>query len=69
MSETQKPRSSTLPGILYVVGLCALLVAISVYYKGADTYCRYQSKDMPLLDMAPECRDADTESIAADPAE
>lgn len=52
-----------------MVGLCAFLVAISVYYKGADNYCRYQAKDMPLSDKAPECRDADIDSITADPAE
>ena len=69
MSETQKPPGRNLAGILYVVGLCAFLVAISVYYKGADNYCRYQAKDMPLSDKAPECRDADIDSITADPAE
>ncbi len=47
-----------LSGVLYIVGLCAVLIAISWYFKGDDDYCRYNGPPRPMEDIAPECRDA-----------
>ena len=46
-----------LSGVLYVVGLCAVFIAISWYYKEQDSYCRYAAENRPMEDIAPECRD------------
>ena len=51
-----KPQSSSLAGILYVVGLCVVMIGVSAYYKQADDYCRYNAEGKPISEMAPECQ-------------
>ena len=55
------PRPFSLAGILYVVGLCVVMIAVSAYYKERDEYCRYAAKGKPISEMAPECQEAAAE--------
>jgi|GEM_PF-2204375 len=60
------PKSSSLAGIFYVVGLCLFLIGVSAYYKTDDQYCRYNAEGKPISEMAPECQAAAAEFRASE---
>ena len=61
-----KPRPFSLAGILYVVGLCVVMIGVSAYYKQQDQYCRYAAEGKPVSEMAPECQAAAAEREATE---
>jgi len=51
-----KKATPSLPGILFVAGLCVAITGFSIYYKNADPYCRYQAERKGYDLRAPECQ-------------
>jgi predicted histidine transporter YuiF (NhaC family) len=66
LMASENPKSFSLAGILYVVGLCVFMIAVSAYYKTDDEYCRYAAENKPVSEMAPECQAAAAELKASE---